>query len=288
MGLEKKKVLIIGSRGRLGLDLFRLLDKSCLECHAPTSKELDITNSGDIFSYVYKIKPDIIVNSAGLTNVDRCEKEREKAIRVNSIGQRFIAVACREVGAKCVYFSTDYIFDGAKKRPYEEDDITNPLSFYGKTKLMGEAYTQMETENYLIVRSSWFFSRRGSNFINAILKAMKEQQEMKVIYDQVSCPTFTEDLAMAVKRLMDSGSTGIFNITNGGCCTWIEFGQKILDFYRSKLSLIPIPLEDMVRVATRPHYSVLNNSKLKRITDIILPNWQSGLSRALEGGTNGK
>lgn len=285
MGLKNKKVLIIGSRGRLGLDIFNLLNKTYSECHAPTSKELDIEYSGDIFSYVYKIRPDIVINSAGLTNVDLCEKEREKAIRVNSLGQRLIARACKEVGAKCVYFSTDYIFDGAKKRPYEEDDITNPLSFYGKTKLMGEAYTQMEIENYLIVRSSWFFSKRGSYFINAILKAMREQQEMRVIYDQISCPTFTEDLAMAVERLIDSGSTGIFNITNGGCCTWIEFGQKILDFYGSKLSLIPVPLESIARVATRPHYSVLSNVKLKRVTDIILPNWQSGLIRALEGRT---
>ncbi len=281
MGLKNKKVLIIGSRGRLGLDLFRLLDKSVAECHAPTSKELDITCSEDIFRYARSIKPDIIINSAGLTNVDLCEKEKERAIRINSLGQSYVVRACKEVGAKCVYFSTDYVFDGTKRRPYEEDDCANPLSHYGKTKLMGEIYTQNELTDYLIIRSSWFFSRRGSNFINAIRKAIKESREMSVVFDQIGAPTFTEDLATTVESLMDRGSTGIFHVTNGGCCTWIEFGQRILDCYGSKINLVPIALSNTLRDAMRPHYSVLSNSKLKRATNIVLPSWKSGLARAL-------
>ena len=276
-----KKTLIIGADGMLGGELFRTL-KEKGKCISSTIRELDISDYDRTIATIKKFEPQIVINVAAFTMVDLCEQEKEKAFAVNAQGARNVAIGCREIGARCIFLSTDYVFDGKKNSPYGENDPPNPISVYGSTKLQGEKFVEAILEDYLIIRSSWLFAKEGSNFVNTIIKLSQEKNELTVVNDQKGSPTYTNDLSQAISILIEQDLKGIFHITNSGCCTWFEFAQKILDLIGSSMKLIPISSSHSGRTAQRPHNSVLSCTKLTKETGFIMPHWENALERCLK------
>ena len=276
-----KKVLIIGADGMLGGELFRTF-KGKDVCIGSTIQELDISDYDRTIETIKRLEPQVVINVAAFTMVDLCEQEKEKAFAVNAQGAKNVAIGCREIGAKCIYLSTDYVFDGKKNTPYGEDDPPNPISVYGLSKFQGEEYIEEILDDYLIIRSSWLFAKEGTNFVNTIIKLSREKNELTMVNDQKGSPTYTKDLSQAISLLVEKDLKGIFHITNSGCCTWFEFAQKILDLIGSSMKLIPISSSHCGRAAQRPHNSVLNCEKLKEKTGLIMPNWKDALARCVK------
>jgi dTDP-4-dehydrorhamnose reductase len=276
-----KKILIIGADGMLGGELFRTFKKKDV-CIGSTIQELDISDYDRTIEIIKKFEPHVVINAAAFTMVDLCEQEKEKAFAVNAQGAKNVAIGCREIGAKCIYLSTDYVFDGKKDRPYAEADLPNPISVYGLSKFQGEKYVQEILNDYLIIRSSWLFAKEGGNFVNTIIKLSREMKELTMVDDQKGSPTYTKDLSQAISLLVEKELKGIFHITNSGCCTWFEFAQKILDLIGSSMQLLPISSSHCGRPAQRPHNSVLNCGKLKKKTCLIMPHWEDALARSIK------
>jgi dTDP-4-dehydrorhamnose reductase len=276
-----KKILIIGADGMLGGELFRTL-KGKDVCIGSTIQELDISDYDRTIETIKRLEPKVVINVAAFTMVDLCEQEKEKAFAANAQGAKNVAIGCQEVGAKCIYLSTDYVFDGKKNTPYDEDDPPNPISVYGLSKFQGEKYIEEILNDYLIIRSSWLFAKEGTNFINTIIKLSREKNELTMVNDQKGSPTYTKDLSQAISLLVEKDLKGIFHITNSGCCTWFEFAQKILDLTGSSMKLIPISSSHCGRAAQRPHNSVLNCEKLKKKTGLIMSHWKDALARCVK------
>ena len=265
----------------LGGGLFRTFMEKDI-CIGSTIQELDITDYERTIETIKRLDPQVVINAAAFTMVDLCEHEKEKAFAVNAWGARNVAMGCRETGARCVYLSTDYVFDGKKDRPYAEADLPDPISVYGLSKVQGEKYVQEILNDYLIIRSSWLFAKEGGNFVNTIIKLSREKKELTMVDDQKGSPTYTKDLSQAISLLIEKDLKGIFHITNSGCCTWFEFAQRILDLIFSSMKLIPISSSHCGRPAQRPHNSVLNGEKLKKKTGHIMPHWEDALARCLK------
>jgi len=276
-----KKILIIGADGMLGGELFRAL-KGKDVCIGSTIQELDIGDYDRTIEIIKRLEPQVVINVAAFTMVDLCEQEKEKAFVVNAQGAKNVAIGCREMGAKCIYLSTDYVFDGKKNTPYGEDDPPHPISVYGLSKLQGEKYVEEILDDYLIIRSSWLFAKKGANFLNTIIKLSRGKNELAMVNDQKGSPTYTKDLSQAISLLVEKDLKGIFHITNSGCCTWFEFAQKILDLIGSSMKLVPISSSYSGRAAQRPNNSVLRCAKLTERTGLIMPHWEDALARCVK------
>ena len=189
-----------------------------------------------------------------------------------------MAKGCRDVGAKLVYISTDYIFDGDRKRPYREDDSPSPLNIYGESKLMGERYIEELLEDYLIVRTQWLYGKHGRNFVETIIMLANERDSIEVVHDQVGCPTYTVDLSGAIAALVAKDLRGVFNVSNTGSCSWYDFALEIVQLAGiSGVNIIPVSSKDLNRPARRPRYSVFNCQRLKREAGIEMRPWQKAL-----------
>ncbi|RPJ05287.1 MAG: dTDP-4-dehydrorhamnose reductase, partial [Deltaproteobacteria bacterium] len=199
-----KRILVIGAKGMLGRDLVPVLQSSLSEAEVIgwDIEEIDIREEKDARSKIEGLKPEVVVNAAAYTDVDGCEKNRDEAFRVNAEGMKHVAAGSREVGAKVVYLSTDYVFDGKKGDPYLETDLPNPLSVYGQTKLKGEEYLRERVEDHLIIRTQWLYGRYGKNFVAAILRQAKEKPVLSIVDDQTGSPTYTVDLSRALAALL--------------------------------------------------------------------------------------
>ena len=271
------KILITGSKGQLGSELVELLSKDN-EVYGFGHKELDVTDKNLVINTVSKIIPDVIIYSAAFTNVDGCESNIKTAFDVNIIGTGNVAIASKKNKSKMVYISTDYVFDGKKNSPYLESDIPNPVSIYGISKYGGELIVKHFLNNFFIVRTSWLYSKRGKNFVNTILNIAKNKKELKVVYDQVGCPTYAPDLANAISALISTKYYGIYHITNSGECSWYEFAKKILEYAEIKdIKVTPISTEELNRQAPRPKYSVLKNFNLEKKKIYKMRNWELAL-----------
>ncbi len=279
-----KKILVIGAHGMLGRDLSKTLQRS-FQCIESYSKDLDITDCEGTVRAIRATNPQVVINAAGFTAVDLCEQEKETAFAINGEGAKHVAKACKEIGAKCVYISTDYVFDGKKNEPYVEKDPPNPLSTYGRSKLQGENYVHESSPDFLIVRSSWLFGVHRSNFVKTVLKLSREREELEMVDDQRGSPTFTEDLSSAIASLVLRDVSGIVHAANSSSCTWFGFARKILELTDSSLKLIPISSAKSGRPAERPPFSVLNCEKLQKATGIMMPKWEDALARCIEDMT---
>lgn len=285
-----KRVLVIGAKGMLGRDLMEILRSSGradppkgFEVVGWDIDEIDIRQERDVSFKIERFRPDIVINLAAYTDVDGCETNREEAFRVNARGMRHIAIAAKSCGAKVVYLSTDYIFDGKKKEPYLESDPPHPLNVYGQTKLKGEQYLQEQVEDHLIIRTQWLYGRYGRNFVSSILRQAREKQTLTIVDDQIGSPTYTVDLSDAILALIQHNSRGIFHAANQDVCTWYAFGQAILRFSRAEgVTLIPISSKVLGRPAVRPSYSVLSTQKLEQETGLNLRHWSEALREYLE------
>jgi len=274
------KILITGSSGMLGTDLVDLLKsgKASLEpnpevIEAP-HKVLDITREDSVTAFISSHVPDIIVNCAAFTNVDKCETEREAAFNVNALGPKYIAAAAKKYGARVIQISTDFVFDGNGNRPYTEEDRTNPLSEYGRTKLEGEKNIQSNCDSYLIVRTSWLFGHNGINFAAKMLELSEQHKELSIVTDETGSPTYTPDLAEALWILIKQKCEGIINVSNDGSCSRYEWAEFIFETMGFKIKMNRIKSSEYVRPAKVPLNSTLNCQKFTTITGMKMRPWE--------------
>lgn len=284
----QKKLLILGAQGNLGQQLVAVFKKD-YEVIALDKKEVDITDKNSITKKINGVKPDYIVNAVAYNAVDKCEdpKEYEIAKKINGEAVKYLAEATIENNAILIHFSTDYIFDGEQKEGYKEDDKPNPISKYGETKLMGEhAIIDLSKSGlkYYIIRTSKLFGPKGESevskdsFFDIILKLAKEKDKIDVVNEEMSCFTYTPDLAGATKELIESKNDyGIYHIVNSGACTWYEAVKELFKFTEIDVKVNPVNSDKFPRPAKRPGYSVLLNTKLKPMRD-----WKLALREYIE------
>lgn len=274
------KILVIGAQGMLGRDLVPELRVSFPndEILGWDIGEIDIRMEKETIEQVKTLQPQVIINVAAYTDVDGCERNKEEAFRVNSEGMRHIALGAQRCGAKVVYLSTDYVFDGKKGEPYLEEDAPHPLNIYGESKLRGEHYVQELTQDGLIIRTQWLFGKYGKNFVYAILKQAQEKEVLSIVNDQTGSPTYTRDLSKAICALVQKEAQGIFHVSNEGSCSWFVFAQEILRHAGIRgVKTIPITSEELDRPARRPSYSVFNTEKFMKKTGWKLRPWSEAL-----------
>ena len=274
------KILITGSSGMLGTDLVNLLKsrEASLE-HNPEVIEaphevLDITLEDRVSDFISTHTPDIVVNCAAFTNVDKCETEREAAFSVNALGPKYLASAAKKCGARVIQVSTDFVFDGNGNRPYTEEDQTNPLSEYGRTKLEGERNIQSYCDSYLIVRTSWLFGHNGINFAAKMLELAEQHKELSIVTDETGSPTYTPDLAEALWILIKQKCEGVINISNDGSCSRYEWAEYIFETMGFKIKMNPIKSSEYKRPANVPLNSTLNCQKFTTITGMQMRPWE--------------
>ena len=253
------KITIVGAKGMLGSDLTAILSKEH-EMTAIDIGELDITKLDSVISFFRENKADIIVNCAAYTNVDGCETDQNNAFLLNAIGPRNLAIASNEINVPLVHISTDYIFDGTKNSPYFENDLPNPLSVYGATKLAGENFVRTLTNKHYIVRTQWLYGKNGKHFVDTMLKLAKERDTLSVVNDQFGSPTYTVDLSVAIGELIEQPAYGVYHLTNSKVTTWYEFTCELFRQSGIKnMTVNPCTTAEFPRPARRPAYGALEN-----------------------------
>lgn len=276
------KILITGVKGQLGYELQNML-KDKTEVVGVDIDELDITDMDGTVNFVKEIAPEVIINCAAFTNVDGCESNINTAYKVNGIGAYNLARSAVECGAKLVHISTDYVFDGKKDEPYNEFEMVNPMSIYGKSKYAGEKLVRETCPAHFILRTAWLYGINGNNFVKTMLKLADQQDVVKVVNDQHGTPTYAKDLAETICRLIETNHFGTYHVTNNGECTWYDFAQKIFELAGCKdVNVLPITTEELNRPAPRPAYSVMRNYMLElTIGDTMRP-WEEALQEYMD------
>lgn len=273
------KFFITGVNGQLGYDVKReLLERGYTDILAPTRVDLDITNEDAVKKMIRKYRPSVIFHCAAYTAVDKAEEEQEKCYQVNVLGTKYLTEAAKEVGAKVIYISTDYVFDGTKEGLYQIEDKVNPVNYYGKTKYLGENFIR-EYDNHIIVRISWVFGINGKNFIRTMLNLAESHKELNVVCDQIGSPTYTKDLAGLLVNMFLSNVKGLYHVTNEGYCSWYEFAEFIFKESHKKVKVHPILTKDYKTIAKRPLNSKLSKESLDDIGMKRLPEWQDAVKR---------
>lgn len=276
------KVLVTGAKGQLGQDILRLLESQSWEVFGFGREELDITDERQVHEKVLSIKPDIIIHTAAYTQVDQAESDEATAFKVNAEGTKYLAQAAEAVGAKFCYVSTDYVFDGTKDTPYKADDQTNPQTIYGKSKLVGEQYTQEYCSKSYIVRTSWVFGLYGNNFVKTMLRLAEENKELGIVHDQVGSPTYTTDLARFITSLVQTDKYGVYHGSNSGVCSWYEFAKEIFKQSNIEIVVNPLTTENFPRPAARPKYSVLDKGMIEENGFESFQDWKEALKDFLK------
>jgi dTDP-4-dehydrorhamnose reductase len=272
------KVAVTGSKGMLGHDIGLVF--ADVELVALTRNDFDITDLDNTISKIRAIRPEYLIHAAAYTDVDGSELDPETAYRVNGIGTRNVTMACEEIKCPVFYISSDYVFDGTKKLPYNEWDTTSPVNKYGISKLMGESFVTSLTNRFYIVRTSWMYGKKGKNFVDTIIQLLSERESIGIVNDQTGSPTYTYDLALKLKELMGSGY-GIYHITNSSECTWYEFALEIAKIKGINKKITPTTSDKFDRPAKRPSFSVLENTMLRLEGLKELRPWEEALSEYL-------
>ena len=277
---KRRKILVTGSSGMLGVDLCGELSENYevigLDLpNRPSFLECDITDKDKAVKSILNEKPDLVIHAAAWTDVDGCEREPNKARKVNEEGTHNVSTAARELNVPLVYISTDFVFDGNKRTAYTEKDAPGALNVYGKSKLEGEKVVQA-LDKYMIVRSGWLYGSNGKNFVDAILRKAGKEKEVEVVNDQIGVPTYTKDFAKAINRLLSA--RGIYHVSNKGATSWFDYAKEILKIAGiNGVKLIPITSSQLGRLAKRPAFSVLDNTKFEKATNFIMRPWQEAL-----------
>lgn len=276
------KVLVTGVGGQLGYDVCKELSLRNVEYRGVDVQDFDIADEGAVREFITAYRPNAVIHCAAYTAVDRAEDEPEKCRSVNVDGTRNIAAACKEIGAKMVYISTDYVFPGTGERFYEPDDLTGPLAVYGRTKLEGEQAVQELLDRYFIVRISWVFGLNGNNFVKTMLRLAETKETLNVVCDQVGSPTYTADLAPLLCDMVVTEKHGTYHATNEGVCSWAEFAQEIFRLAGKNVRVNAIPTSEYPTRVLRPLNSRMSKDKLERMGFARLPHWQDALARYLQ------
>ncbi len=275
------KVLVTGYNGQLGYDVVKQLEKRQIECKGVDIADFDLTDSAEVSKYLLQYQPTVVIHCAAYTAVDRSEDEKKLCFAVNVTGTENIARGCKATGAKMVYISTDYVFDGEGDQPFEVDSPKAPKGQYGLTKSMGEDQVRQILEQYFIVRTAWVFGMNGNNFVKTMLKLGQEKAEISVVSDQVGSPTYTYDLAILICDMIMTDQYGIYHATNEGYCSWYEFAQSIMIAAGLKTLVKPVTSEQYPTKAVRPKNSRLSKSSLDAAGFSRLPQWQDALQNYL-------
>lgn len=273
------RCLVTGASGQLGYDIVKSLnERGETDYLAPTSKEMDITNKELVDKVIDDYKPNVIFHCAAYTAVDKAEEEKNKCYAINVKGTKYIAEAAKRNGCKVVYISTDYVFDGTKVGEYVPGDETNPINYYGYTKLLGEKEVG-QLDDYLIVRISWVFGINGKNFIKTMLKLSETRNEISVVSDQIGSPTYTDDLSKLLLDMVEKNKKGLFFATNEEYCSWYDFANYIFEINDKNIKVNKILTKDYKTVAKRPLNSKLNKDKLEEEGLERLPSWKDATNR---------
>lgn len=273
------KVLVTGFNGQLGYDVIKELDSRAVECKGVDLQDFDITDREQTLSYIKEYKPDVVVHCAAYTAVDKAEDDEENCRKVNVEGSENLALACKELDAKMLYVSTDYVYGGNGDTPFETSDETDPKSVYGRTKLEGENAVRKHLDKYFVVRTSWVFGINGNNFVKTMLRLGAERDELNVVADQIGSPTYTPDLARLICDLIVTEKYGIYHGTNENYCSWAEFAAEIMRLGGRKAIVNPIPSSQYPARAQRPLNSRLSKTCLDEAGIDRLPTWQNALER---------
>lgn len=276
------KILVTGVGGQLGYDVCKVLAARGVENKGVDIADFDITDAQATRNYIVGYHPDAVIHCSAWTAVDRAEDEIEKVRAVNIEGPRNIAAACKEIGAKMLYVSTDYVFPGTGERFYEPDDPTGPLGAYGQTKLGGELAVKEQLDRYFIVRISWVFGLNGNNFVKTMLRMAETNEEINVVCDQIGSPTYTADLAPLLCDMIVTDKYGVYHATNEGICSWAEFAREIFRMAGKTVKVNAIPTSEYPTRAARPMNSRMSKDKLEQMGFARLPDWHDALERYLK------
>ncbi|HET6675187.1 MAG TPA: dTDP-4-dehydrorhamnose reductase [Nitrospiraceae bacterium] len=267
------RVVITGAGGQLGRELQRVLAARNLVPLDLPAFDLAQPSCGRV---IVEAAPDVVIHAGAYTDVDGAEREPARAMTINAEGTARVAQAADQVGARLLYISTDYVFDGRKQSPYEETDSPSPVNHYGRSKLAGEQRVLAGCKNALIIRTAWLYGSGGKNFVKTILALADERPVLRIVSDQRGSPTRAEDLAGATAILVDSEVQGILHVTNEGACSWYEFACEIVSLSGKRAAVEPITTEQAGRLAARPAYSVLSGER-RREAGISMPHWKEAL-----------
>lgn len=276
------KVLVTGYTGQLGYDVVVELKRRNIECIGTTRKDFSLTDTEKMKSFIEKYNPDAVIHCAAYTAVDKAEDEPELCRAVNTDATRALAKICKEINAKMIYISTDYVFPGDGDSFYEPEDKKAPQNIYGQTKLDGELAIQEILNKYFIVRISWVFGINGKNFIKTMLNLAKNHDKLTVVNDQIGSPTYTVDLAKLLCDMALSDKYGVYHATNEGICSWYDFACEIFKQADIKIDVEPVPSTAFPTKAIRPHNSRMSKKCLDEAGFNRLPAWQDALVRYLQ------
>ena len=283
--MNRIKILITGAKGQLGLELNEL-SKGVIDYSFDfaDSKALDISSEVEIKAYFKNSSYDYCINCAAYTAVDKCEDEKENSEQVNHQGVAVLADACKEFDVVLIHISTDFVFDGKNNRAYIETDKTNPINYYGKSKLLGEEAIQNRLDKYYILRTSWLYSSFKSNFVKTMLKLSESRDVLNIIDDQIGTPTYARDLAKVILRIIEERKLeyGIYHYSNEGVASWYDFAKMIFEYSNKRISILPIATEQYPLPAERPIFSVLNKNKIKKGLNITIPHWTESLKDCIK------
>lgn len=282
------KIALIGANGQLGSDISKHFKEKGMEIHALTHKDIEICDPDIVKKKILPISPDLIINTSAFHNVDVCEEEASQAFRVNVVGVKILAGLCQQKNIPLMHFSTDYVFKGDKKVQYVEDDCPDPINIYGISKFAGERVISYLLDKYYIIRTSGLYghagsSGKGGNFIELMIRLATEGKDIKVVDDQVLTPTSTEDLAVKLLQLVQTGKYGIYHMTNTGFCSWYDFAGEIFDLIGLSPKYEPVASEVFGAKAKRPGFSVLDNKNLRAIGLEDMRHWKEALKDYIKG-----
>ncbi len=276
------RFLITGANGQLGIEFQRILKEFGHEILALSKEDLDITDLTKVKETISKFNPQIILNCAAYNFVDKAEEDFDTAYNINAQGVRNLAFASKKKNIHIIHFSSDYVFDGTKEDFYTEDDKPNPINNYGKSKLLGEEFLKEETDNFLIFRVSWVFGKGKQNFLYKLMEWAKSKKVLKIVYDQISVPTYTEDIASITMFAINKGLCGLYHLTNSGYASRYEVARYFLERVGLNNLILPVSSDYFPSPAKRPYFSAMSNANISKELNIEIPHWKVGVDRYIE------
>lgn len=276
------KILVTGANGQLGSELKDLSKLSSHQFQFTDIDELNLLNEKEVKDYFNAHKPDVCINCAAYTAVDKAEEDSEIAYKVNVEAVKNLAKSCSVHSAELFHISTDFVFDGSHSVPYTEKDDCNPISIYGETKREGEL-TALAYDKSYVIRTSWLYSSFGNNFVKTMIRLGREREQLGVIYDQIGTPTYAKDLAHVILTIIDSDKKahGLYHFSNEGVASWYDFAYEIFESAGINVQLSAIPTEAYPTPAKRPHYSLMSKAKTKESFDLEIRHWKEALKECL-------
>lgn len=278
-------ILVTGANGQLGNEMRNVSTDSKNKYIFTDVAELDITNFDAIRKLINENRVKVVVNCAAYTNVDKAEEDEQDADLLNNKAAGYLARACKEADATLIHISTDYVFQGDRNIPCQEDWETNPLGAYGRTKLAGEVAIKNSGCKYIMFRTAWLYSKYGKNFVKTMQKLTAEKDSLKVIFDQVGTPTYAGDLAAVIYKIIEEGmldKQGIYHFSNEGVCSWYDFAIEIAALSGNVCDIQPCHSDEFASKVKRPHFSVLDKTKLKETFGVKVPYWKVSLEKCIK------